>query len=168
MTGVQLRRAGPRDADAVADVFLEARHISLPWLPLVHTDEQCRTWIAAHVIPELETWVAALGGDVAAMMAIDTATAFVDALYVSPRHQRRGLGSTLLETAQRRNSAGLELWCFQRNVAARRFYEQHGFTCVEETSGSGNEEREPDARYRWVPASSSTVSPIRRDAEPAH
>ena len=40
---------------------------------------------------------------------------------------------------------GLQLWVFQRNVGARRFYERHGFTLTELTDGSRNEEREPDA-----------------------
>jgi hypothetical protein len=32
---------------------------------------------------------------------------------------------------------------------ARRFYQQHGFVPAEFTDGSGNEEREPDIRFRW-------------------
>ncbi len=39
----------------------------------------------------------------------------------------------------------------QRNDGARRFYEKHGLHVVELTEGSGNEEREPDALYEWVP-----------------
>jgi hypothetical protein len=41
------------------------------------------------------------------------------------------------------------LWTFQKNVAARRFYEDRGFQAVEETDGSRNEEREPDVHYVW-------------------
>ena len=44
---------------------------------------------------------------------------------------------------------GLELWTFQVNVGARRFYERHGFRAVELTDGSANEEHEPDVRYVW-------------------
>jgi hypothetical protein len=40
-------------------------------------------------------------------------------------------------------------WTFQRNKAARRFYERHGFTLVRETDGARNEEKEPDAEYCW-------------------
>jgi ribosomal protein S18 acetylase RimI-like enzyme len=46
---------------------------------------------------------------------------------------------------------GLQLWVFQKNVGARRFYERHGFRLVELTDGAGNEENEPDARYEWRP-----------------
>jgi hypothetical protein len=40
---------------------------------------------------------------------------------------------------------------FQRNERARTFYERRGCHVVELTDGSGNEEREPDALYEWVP-----------------
>lgn len=43
----------------------------------------------------------------------------------------------------------LQLWAFQRNLRAIKFYERHGFRLVRETDGSGNEEREPDALYAW-------------------
>ncbi|MDP9464580.1 MAG: GNAT family N-acetyltransferase, partial [Actinomycetota bacterium] len=42
---------------------------------------------------------------------------------------------------------GLQLWTFESNDRARRFYERHGFTAVEFTDGAGNEERWPDVRY---------------------
>jgi GNAT superfamily N-acetyltransferase len=54
--------------------------------------------------------------------------------------------------AKEQRPAGLELWTFQVNESARRFYERHGFTEVEHTDGAGNEEREPDVRYAWRPS----------------
>jgi len=67
---------------------------------------------------------------------------------VAPAAQGRGLGARLLGLAQAR-AASLELQVFQRNQPARAFYERHGFRLVGTTDGAGNEEREPDARYRW-------------------
>ncbi|GHD97675.1 hypothetical protein GCM10010339_00960 [Streptomyces alanosinicus] len=54
-------------------------------------------------------------------------------------------------SAKERSPGGLSLWTFQVNKPAHRFYERHGFTAVESTDGSGNEEREPDVRYVWRP-----------------
>ena len=42
----------------------------------------------------------------------------------------------------------LVLRTFQRNAAARAFYEAHGFHAVGCTDGC-NEEREPDVQYVW-------------------
>jgi ribosomal protein S18 acetylase RimI-like enzyme len=49
--------------------------------------------------------------------------------------------------ARQRQPEGLQLWAFQSNARARRFYERHGFEAVEFTDGNGNEERWPDVRY---------------------
>ncbi len=73
---------------------------------------------------------------------------WIDQLYVLPGWQRHWYGRALLQTAQA-VSTSLQLWTFQRNGPARRFYETNGFVPVERTDGSGNEEREPDVLYCW-------------------
>lgn len=76
---------------------------------------------------------------------------FVDQLYVDPRHTRARIGSELLAVAKSLRPGGLQLWTFQSNSRAKRFYERHGFIPVEWTGGAGNEERAPDVRYVWRP-----------------
>jgi hypothetical protein len=44
----------------------------------------------------------------------------------------------------------LQLWTFQRNAQARRFYEARGFALAQETDGARNQEKEPDALYLWT------------------
>ena len=58
------------------------------------------------------------------------------------------MGTALLDIAKAA-SPRLRLWTFQKNRAARVFYEKHGFAAIEETDGSSNEEREPDILYLW-------------------
>ncbi len=70
-------------------------------------------------------------------------------LHVHPDFAGRGAGALLLNAAKRAPVAALELWCFQANHGARRFYESHDFRAVRFTDGEGNEERLPDVRYRW-------------------
>jgi GNAT superfamily N-acetyltransferase len=60
-----------------------------------------------------------------------------------------GTGTALLQVAKA-SSSRLRLWTFQRNRAARRFYEARGFVLIEETDGAANHEKEPDALYRWT------------------
>ena len=73
-------------------------------------------------------------------------------LYIHPGLQRRGIGDALLARAKELCPEGFRLWVFQRNTAARRFYERRGLHLVELTDGAGNEELEPDALYEWRPA----------------
>jgi putative acetyltransferase len=74
---------------------------------------------------------------------------WIDQLYVLPPAQGRGVGSELLQLAQN-TYPRLQLWTFQRNRRARRFYEARGFALVRETDGTANEEKEPDALYLWT------------------
>lgn len=70
----------------------------------------------------------------------------VEQRYVLPIAQGRGAGTELLDVAKQACDR-LELWTFQRNTRARRFYKARGFALVEQTDGARNEEKEPDARY---------------------
>ena len=88
-------------------------------------------------------------GDVVGFAAI--ADGWLEHLYLAPGWTGRGIGTDLLTIARTRCPAGLQLWTFQVNAGARRFYEREGFRAVESTDGSANEEREPDVRYVWNP-----------------
>ena len=145
---IDIRRAVVEDAAAVADVFLDSFHTTYDF-PLAHTDDEVRGWIRDKLIPDHETWVAVERGHVVALLAL--APGWVEQLYVAPDRLGGGIGSRLITLAKERQPAGLELWTFQVNDRARRFYEGHEFVAVELTDGSGNEERQPDVRYRWAP-----------------
>jgi GNAT superfamily N-acetyltransferase len=74
---------------------------------------------------------------------------FLGALYVHPSYQRRGIGGQLLSAVKQRADGGFDLWVFEANTGAIRFYERHGATSVRTTDGSGNEERLPDRLMRF-------------------
>jgi putative acetyltransferase len=74
----------------------------------------------------------------------------LDQLYVVPGHQGEGIGSALVQLAKDRVGPPLRLWAFQRNRAARGFYERRGFRAVTLTDGENNDEREPDVSYEWT------------------
>lgn len=75
----------------------------------------------------------------------------LDQLYLCPDHRGRGLGGRFVDLAKEQRPDGLDLWCFQINGPALRFYARHGFEEVERTDGARNEEREPDVHLRWRP-----------------
>ncbi len=100
-------------------------------------------------MPRQETWVAENGGAVVGVMVLHGE--LLSQLYLDPDWRGRGLGDRFVRLAKERSPHGLNLWTFQINKPAHRFYERHGFVAVEHTDGSGNEEREPDMRYVWKP-----------------
>jgi GNAT superfamily N-acetyltransferase len=126
----------------------------MPTIVSPHTDDDVRDWVAAHLVAEQETWVAELAGVVVGVLTLSAAAPHgpglvVDQLYVDPPWIGRGLGAVLVDHAKQRSAGRLELWTFQVNEAARRFYARHGFVEVDWTDGAGNEEHEPDVRCRW-------------------
>lgn len=133
----------------------------MPWLPDLHTPEDDRRYLREVVLPGMEVWVAdEADGVVTGFTTLGTRDGddFMEHLYVAPEHQRRGIGTALMERAKTSRPAGFRLWVFQRNAGARDFYEHHGFRLVELSDGSGNEEKEPDALYEWSGASTESAS----------
>jgi GNAT superfamily N-acetyltransferase len=144
-----LRRARPADAGPVAEIFLAARADPIPYLPDLHAEDEIRLWIRDIALPGHEVVVAEVGDRLAGFAALDEDE--LAHLYVHPDLQGQGIGDALLARVQELRPAGFRQWVFQRNTSARHFYERRGLRLVELTDGAGNEEREPDARYEWLP-----------------
>jgi GNAT superfamily N-acetyltransferase len=151
-----LRRARGADAAAIAEVYLASFRAALPTVRRAHSDDEIRGWIGAHLLVETETWVAHDDEVVVGMLSLRPG--WIDQLYVAPDRLGEGIGRRLLDLAKAHAATPLELWTFQVNEKARRFYERNGFISVEMTDGTGNEEREPDVRYRWDPGAESAKS----------
>lgn len=141
-----LHRLTLEDMDAAALVHRASFDSALPRLTGLHTPAEDRAFYRSHVFESCEVWGAEREGMLIGVIAFRQD--WVDQLYVLPDAQGQGTGSALLKIAKAAHPV-LQLWCFQRNARARRFYEFHGFRALRETDGSGNEEREPDVLYRW-------------------
>jgi len=144
---VEIREATSADAPAIARLFVASRRAAMPWLREVHGEDATLAYFR-DLVPARRRVLVAVDGADRPLAFIAFGGGEVEHLYVAPAAQGRGLGARLLGLAQAR-AASLELQVFQRNQPARAFYERHGFRLVGTTDGAGNEEREPDARYRW-------------------
>lgn len=140
-----IRQATPTDGAEVSRVFAAARD-EMSYVPQI-TDEH-RPLLGGWFIDRGPVFLAEQDGIVLGFSAVTGEK--LTHLYVHPAAQNRGIGTELLEHAKTVSPERLELWVFQRNEGARRLYERHGFRLVELTDGSGNMEKEPDARYEWT------------------
>jgi GNAT superfamily N-acetyltransferase len=142
-----LRQLELAEMDTAARVLRAAFDQALPSLAGLHTPEEDRWFFRERVFAACKVWGAF--DDTVMIGIIAFREDWIDQLYVLPQAQRRGVGSGLLKVAQNTFDR-LQLWTFQRNQPARRFYEARGFALVRETDGAENEEREPDALYLWT------------------
>ncbi|MGF1475628.1 MAG: GNAT family N-acetyltransferase [Geminicoccaceae bacterium] len=141
-----LRPASTADADAIAAVFTASFRL-LDFLPILHSEAEDR-WFIEHVILKQCVVTAAEADDrIVSFIAVDDQE--VRLLHTHPGWIGRGAGSQLIELVQASGIAALELWSFQANSRARRFYEARGFRAIRFTDGRNNEEKMPDVRYRW-------------------
>ncbi|MFI9616196.1 GNAT family N-acetyltransferase [Streptomyces sp. NPDC052023] len=137
------------DAGAAADVWLRSFAAALPTVVRPRSDDEVRTYFRKVVVPLRETWLAETTDGVVGVMVLDGDE--LSQLYLDPDWRGRGVGDLFMDLARKRRPDGLNLWTFQVNTSAHRFYERHGFVAVERTDGSANEEGEPDVRYVWRP-----------------
>ncbi|WP_200937065.1 MULTISPECIES: GNAT family N-acetyltransferase [unclassified Phenylobacterium] len=143
---MSLRRAVLADSAEVARLHRQVMRVSLPYLPELHTPEEDLWFFSEHLFRENEVWVGEADGEIVGYIAFKPG--WISHLYIHPDHQGRGLGPELLAKALEDGTAR-ELWTFQQNARARRFYEKRGFSLVRLTDGADNEEQTPDALYRW-------------------
>jgi GNAT superfamily N-acetyltransferase len=141
-----LRRATACDADAIANVFSTSLRL-LTFLPMLHTVEEDRRFITNVILKECEVTVAEDESGIVDFLARQGEE--VRLLYTRPDRIGMGAGTQLIDAAKASGMGALELWCFQANERARRFYEARGFNAIRFTDGAHNEERTPDIRCRW-------------------
>ncbi len=114
-----------------------------PWIPDLHTLEETTGFCRRVLIGKYKTTVA--GTPAQGFISVEPDND-IAALYVAPTGT--GTGTKLLAHAQAEYPT-LNLWVFQANPDAVRFYERHGFTEAHRTDGSNNAEKLPDIRMEW-------------------
>jgi len=141
-----LRRATVADVDEVAAVFSASFRL-LTFLPMLHTVAEDRFFIANVIFEICDVVVAEGTSGIVSFLARYGEE--VRLFYTRPDRIGQGAGTQLIEAVKSSGVNALELWCFQANAGARRFYEARGFRTIRFTDGAANEEKTPDIRYRW-------------------
>jgi GNAT superfamily N-acetyltransferase len=143
---MELRRATPQDAAAIATVHVAAWQIAyrglLPDDVLDRLDTQRRAadWVPLLADVDQHHLVIASGDGVCGFVSCGPArdddldrerTGEIYAIYVTPSRWRRGLGRRLcaaaIDTLESAGCQEITLWVFEGHSPARRFYEALGF-----------------------------------------
>src|SRR4051795_7451361 len=116
---MQVIRLELEQMDEAAAVLRGSYDAALPWLAGRHTPDEDRWFFRQVLFPGCAAWGGFVEGRLGGVMAVRPG--WIEQLYVAPGLQRRGVGTALLQTALALGPP-IELWTFQRNAAARRFY----------------------------------------------
>lgn len=147
----EIRQAGADDSDAIAAVLWEARQENVPAIPpMVHPEDDVHRWVREQLLPVHDVWVAEARGELVGFMALARPD-WIEHIYLRSHATGHGLGTRLIDLAKQELGGSIQLWTFQSNLGARRFYERLGFVEVEWTEGD-NEEGAPDVRFLFSPS----------------
>ncbi|WP_417523734.1 GNAT family N-acetyltransferase [Marinovum sp.] len=140
-----IRNARSTDAGKLAAILTEAMDTP-PWKPNLHTGAQD----VAHCGNMIDKgWVRVAEGEDGRIMGFIARNGEeIESLFVAAPERGHGVGVALLNDAKSACKR-LELWTFQLNTGAQKFYEREGFTEINRTDGATNQERLPDVRYAW-------------------
>jgi 2-amino-4-hydroxy-6-hydroxymethyldihydropteridine diphosphokinase len=152
---VRVRPYEARDFDELVAAWHVCNLASYPYVAEQqrHTLDDARRFFRDRVLAECRVWVAeSLVADAPARLLglVALAPGWVRQMAVFGDQQRRGIGRLLLREALAASPGGVQLHTFQRNAAARAFYERHGFR-AEAFGVSPAPESDPDVLYRWGP-----------------
>ena len=140
-----IRLLQPSEVPDVAAFYID---IQADTVPTIHPLHEVIDYITNVRLPQGSSYVLEQNGKILGW--IDFADGWVNHLYVRRGETGKGIGKQLLDYAKFKSPKGLQLWTFQVNEKARRFYQREGFQEVEHTNGRGNEERQPDVRLEWI------------------
>jgi ribosomal protein S18 acetylase RimI-like enzyme len=136
------------DLEAIVSLWHEAKRKAFPYVAVQqrYTLADDSHYFQNHLLTECSILVAGQDDEIVGFMALKPG--YIDQLFVRVGWQRRGIGSALLSKAKQLTRDELRLYTFQKNHAARTFYERHGFSALA-FAVSPPPENEPDVEYQW-------------------
>lgn len=141
-----IRPATSADAFEIARFY---RDIRMDTVPLIHDVIGVKWYIENVLLPRGSSYVYEQDGEIVGW--VDVHNDWLDQLYCRRGSTGQGIGKQMVDFAKSLSPTGLQLWTFQVNEGARRFYAREGFVEVELTDGANNEEKAPDVRLTWTP-----------------
>lgn len=125
---VKIRQYKESDLESVLDAWEVATRLAHEFMADDFLAQE-RKNVAEIYLPNTETWVAEVDGDVKGFIAlIDNE---VGALFLQPNCHGKGIGKALMDKAQELHGT-LEVEVFKENAIGRSFYSKYGFELEEE------------------------------------
>ena len=127
MTNLSIRQYTSADLSGVQTSWENASRIAHTFLSEEFLTQE-RENIKTIYIPNSDTWVAELEGEVVGFLSLMGNE--VGAIFLEPRCHGTGIGKALMDKAQAIHG-DLEVEVFQANPIGRKFYDRYGFVLME-------------------------------------
>lgn len=124
---MEIRKYKEEDLKRVLDIWFESSSIAHDFLGLDQLKEQ-KNLIRDTYLPMAETWVVEEDGELRGFISL--LDHYVGGLFLHPDHQGRGIGRRLIEKVFREKGF-LTVGVYEKNLAARKFYDRMGFRYVD-------------------------------------
>ncbi len=143
---IQIRPYQESDREEVIALWRASKRKAFPYVEIQqHYTLAGDTHYFQSVLTEsCDIWLAENEEGLLGMMALEGD--LINQLFVATTTQRRGVGTALLNKALELHPDRLRAFTFQKNRAARAFFEKHGFLIID-ASLSPAPENEPDLEY---------------------
>lgn len=136
-----IREAEEQDLDKLVELWYEASLKAYDFIDPKYWEAN-KTTMRELYLPLSQNWVVGDCDGFVSMMGSE-----VNALFVSPGQQHKGLGTALVNWAQREEDT-LTLNVYARNEKAVQFYEKMGFSNIETSMDEVLNEKQ--FRMQWV------------------
>ncbi len=125
---MKIRQYKEADLEAVLHSWEVATRLAHTFMTNAFIAQE-RKNVAEIYLPNTDTWVAEIDGEVRGFIALMGNE--VGAIFLQPDFQGQGIGKALMDKAQELHG-DLEVEVFKDNVMGRHFYSKYGFECLEE------------------------------------
>ena len=125
---MNIRQYKTSDLEAVLSSWEAATRLAHPFM----TDDflaQERKNVGEIYMPNTDTWVAELDGNVVGFVALMGNE--IGAIFLLPNYHGKGIGKALMDKANELHSS-LEVEVFKANAIGRKFYSRYGFEFLDE------------------------------------
>lgn len=125
---MKIRQYHPSDLNAVLDSWEVATRLAHAFMSNDFIAQE-RINVAEIYLPNTDTWVAEIDGNVVGFIALMGNE--VGAIFLQPNFHKMGIGAALMDKA-RDLHGDLEVEVFKENTQGRNFYSKYGFKYLEE------------------------------------
>ncbi|GLV27654.1 N-acetyltransferase [Sphingobium sp. TomTYG75] len=131
---MDIRTAQPEDYETIAAIWYESASQMDGGAPILDHPNTLVERIISSLANGWSLKVAVVDRKIVGLLATIPKDNVLDQLFVTPEAQRQGIGAALLDEAKRQLPMGFMLRTPATNLAAHRFYEQHGLFAIEDAA----------------------------------